>query len=538
MAEKDILIKKHNGVDWDNIYPVTKGQNVILADSQTLENALAARVNKNGDIFTGNIALPAATTAYASLTIPHGTAPTSPVNGDIWTTTSGVLARINGTTRTLAHTSQWSLATQAEAEAGASTTARLWSPERVNQAISALAPLKKFTIPRGSGTVTWIRLAVLTAMSAGSGNGMSFLVTGTGDFGSGSADGSELITATSRSVASEKITVQVLTEPILRSLEIQTRVNGTDFEVWAKRGTYCAETTIHVLSAWGGSGAAISLGTATTTEPSDLTTITRYRSSSRIDNSLSSHTGDMTAHVTSAERTAWNAKANSTITITAGNGLSGGGTLAANRDIALGTPSTLSPTSTNAVTATSHTHDIATATQAQAEAGIDTTSFTTPQRVAQAIVALSPVKSVAGKTGVITLAAGDIASGVFAAARLPAATTSTQGAVILSSSLSSNSQTTAATSKAINDLYNMMGVTETLSTYLSDLDVNGIFKTVEKRNSSGNLRFKSVLSGGSSPQYLYRIVYDYAEDGTTVIKTTTMSLTYNMDGVLVSEAVL
>jgi hypothetical protein len=40
----------------------------------------------------------AATTAKASLRVPHGTAPTTPVNGDVWTTTAGMYARINGTT--------------------------------------------------------------------------------------------------------------------------------------------------------------------------------------------------------------------------------------------------------------------------------------------------------------------------------------------------------------------------------------------------------------------------------------------------------
>lgn len=45
--------------------------------------------------------VPASTTAVSPLRIPHGTAPTSPVNGDIWTTTSGVVARINGSTVTL-----------------------------------------------------------------------------------------------------------------------------------------------------------------------------------------------------------------------------------------------------------------------------------------------------------------------------------------------------------------------------------------------------------------------------------------------------
>jgi hypothetical protein len=47
-----------------------------------------------------------------------------------------------------------------------------------------------------------------------------------------------------------------------------------------------------------------------------------------------------------------------TRTITAGDGLSGGGTLAADRTIDLGTPATLTASTTNGVTASSHTHAI------------------------------------------------------------------------------------------------------------------------------------------------------------------------------------
>jgi len=38
------------------------------------------------------------TTANATINMPHGTAPTSPVDGDCWTTTAGLFCRINGTT--------------------------------------------------------------------------------------------------------------------------------------------------------------------------------------------------------------------------------------------------------------------------------------------------------------------------------------------------------------------------------------------------------------------------------------------------------
>jgi len=56
----------------------------------------------SGGTLTGQLITPAATTALASLRAPHGAAPTSPVNGDIWTTTAGVFARINAVTSQLA----------------------------------------------------------------------------------------------------------------------------------------------------------------------------------------------------------------------------------------------------------------------------------------------------------------------------------------------------------------------------------------------------------------------------------------------------
>lgn len=46
----------------------------------------------------GILMLSASTIARATLNIPHGTAPTSPVNGDAWTTTAGLYIRINGAT--------------------------------------------------------------------------------------------------------------------------------------------------------------------------------------------------------------------------------------------------------------------------------------------------------------------------------------------------------------------------------------------------------------------------------------------------------
>ena len=37
-------------------------------------------------------------TGSSGLNVPHGAAPTSPVNGDVWTTTAGLFVRVNGST--------------------------------------------------------------------------------------------------------------------------------------------------------------------------------------------------------------------------------------------------------------------------------------------------------------------------------------------------------------------------------------------------------------------------------------------------------
>lgn len=47
---------------------------------------------------SGLLTTAATTTTTAGLRLPHGTAPTSPVNGDAWTTTAGMYVRINGVT--------------------------------------------------------------------------------------------------------------------------------------------------------------------------------------------------------------------------------------------------------------------------------------------------------------------------------------------------------------------------------------------------------------------------------------------------------
>lgn len=56
---------------------------------------------KTGDTATGKIAFVASASGAASIGIPHGSAPTSPVNGDVWSSTAGFFVRVNGNTRTV-----------------------------------------------------------------------------------------------------------------------------------------------------------------------------------------------------------------------------------------------------------------------------------------------------------------------------------------------------------------------------------------------------------------------------------------------------
>jgi hypothetical protein len=46
--------------------------------------------------FSGVFSSNASTTGSASINLPHGTAPTSPVDGDLWTTNSGLYVQISG----------------------------------------------------------------------------------------------------------------------------------------------------------------------------------------------------------------------------------------------------------------------------------------------------------------------------------------------------------------------------------------------------------------------------------------------------------
>lgn len=70
---------------------ISIGHNLVGAGVTTLVDDIS-KVFAMPGYFT------ASTTGGATLRVPHGTAPTSPVNGDIWTTTAGIYVRVNGAT--------------------------------------------------------------------------------------------------------------------------------------------------------------------------------------------------------------------------------------------------------------------------------------------------------------------------------------------------------------------------------------------------------------------------------------------------------
>lgn len=69
------------------------GSEAAFAYDYTTNTLTVDKITLNGLLLTL-----ASATGGAGLNIPHGAAPTAPANGDVWTTTAGMYARINGGT--------------------------------------------------------------------------------------------------------------------------------------------------------------------------------------------------------------------------------------------------------------------------------------------------------------------------------------------------------------------------------------------------------------------------------------------------------
>ena len=161
-----------------------------------------------------------------------------------------------------------------------------------------------------------------------------------------------------------------------------------------------------------------------------------------------------------------------------------------------------------------------------------------------------------------TTNATNITSGTLPAARLPAPSATTLGGVksisavtsqwvssISTSGVPSLSQPTASDVSGLGNAATITVLTEPLR-YLTDgtpqaykldrsavaVDANGIFTTVKYYRTDGSLAEQSVLSGGSSPVYTTRTITRYASDGTTVVSTTVLTLTYDAYNNVITES--
>lgn len=86
---------------WGPIYNTTL--DAIDTQIKNRANEIALKANIASPTFTGKVTTAAsAAVAGAGFNLPHGTAPNTPANGDIWTTTAAVFAYLNGTIAQLA----------------------------------------------------------------------------------------------------------------------------------------------------------------------------------------------------------------------------------------------------------------------------------------------------------------------------------------------------------------------------------------------------------------------------------------------------
>ena len=86
--------------------------------------------------------LEAGTTEISSMNIPTGVAPSSPVDGDMWKTSSTIQVRFNTTTRNLYHNGNLAVMSVAEGQTGTATTARTINASRLKDIILHHSPKK------------------------------------------------------------------------------------------------------------------------------------------------------------------------------------------------------------------------------------------------------------------------------------------------------------------------------------------------------------------------------------------------------------
>lgn len=158
--------------------------------------------------------------------------------------------------------------------------------------------------------------------------------------------------------------------------------------------------------------------------------------------SQSSHTHDLS--LTSANIISFlgYTPANAAISIVAGNGMSGGGTLAASRTITMGTPGTITNSSTSVVTSTSHNHALGIIA---AEVSTTTSNGTTSFGLGHTVIAIGTASSGTARNGDtdIRLNPSNLSQYGIAAGTALAGTWRNRGSIIIDSNVVILAQRTA-----------------------------------------------------------------------------------------------
>ena len=120
-ATKLATARSINGIDFDGSAPISvnlnnsvtfQGGGTGSASGTAFNGVVGVTISYNsigalglpGGTLTGKLNTVASAAGTAGFGLPHGAAPTTPANGDLWSTTAALFARINGATKTLAFT--------------------------------------------------------------------------------------------------------------------------------------------------------------------------------------------------------------------------------------------------------------------------------------------------------------------------------------------------------------------------------------------------------------------------------------------------
>jgi hypothetical protein len=130
--------------------------NILTLHDQASDSTFVA-IDQNGKVNTI-----ASTTTNAGLNIPHGAAPTTPVNGDVWTTTAGLFARVNGGTQQYAPLGSNNTFSNANSTFGSST-----ATGTINLASGATISGSTKTVNIGTGGVAGSTTNIAIGATAG-----------------------------------------------------------------------------------------------------------------------------------------------------------------------------------------------------------------------------------------------------------------------------------------------------------------------------------------------------------------------------------